>query len=48
VSSKTIQAKFDLSYGEDLDDPREFSSAKEFDILYKEKYISLNPYVIIA
>lgn len=48
ISTKTVQAQFDLTYGEDLWEPREFSSAKEFEILYKEKYIGLNPYVFIG
>lgn len=47
ISSKKIEAQFELTYAEDLWEPREFSSAQEFDILYKEQYIGINPYAIL-
>lgn len=48
ISIKKVTANFEVSYGENLWEPKEFSSAQEFDIMYKEEYIGLNPYVIIG
>ena len=46
-NNKTITALIDMSYTDDNWEDIEFTSAKEIPIAYTEKYIGINPYVIV-
>ena len=46
-NEKTITAYFKMSYLDDDGEKIEYNAAKEIPVSYTEKYIGLNPYVII-
>lgn len=47
ITNKKITANFRVTYWKEQWKPVEFNSAKDFDIIYKEEYIWINPYFVI-
>lgn len=45
--NRKIKAKVDITYKENNDNDVKYNSAKDFNVEYEEKYVWLNPYVVI-